>query len=119
MLSDINALEQFPRQIARGHGTEEIGDRRSNHARYPENHGINLGALISGGHHLVVDLFGRHRSRPRKKTSEEAALLSFANILIEARVKADMDQMNFVWHLLLAVESGAMCWIVPAPVFKR
>ncbi len=40
LLSDINAFEQFPRQIARGRGTEEISDRQSNHTRYPENHGI-------------------------------------------------------------------------------
>src|ERR1700730_9486235 len=48
MLSDINALEQFPRQIARRRRTEEISDRQSNHTRYPENHGIHLDALISG-----------------------------------------------------------------------
>jgi hypothetical protein len=62
MLSDINALEQFPRQIARGRRTEEISDRQSNHARYPENHGIHLDALISGNDHLVVYLFDRYRS---------------------------------------------------------
>jgi hypothetical protein len=54
MLSDINALEQFPRQIARGRRAEEISDHQSNHTRYPENHGIHLDALISGNHHLVV-----------------------------------------------------------------
>jgi hypothetical protein len=48
MLSDIDALEQFPRQIARGRGTEEISDHQSNHARDPENHEIHLDALISG-----------------------------------------------------------------------
>src|SRR6266478_6427822 len=47
-LSDINALEQFPRHIARGRRTEEIGDRQSNHTRYPENHGIHRDALIHG-----------------------------------------------------------------------
>src|SRR5437016_567847 len=47
MLSDINALEQFPRQIACGRRTEEISDRQSNHTCYPENHGIHLDALIS------------------------------------------------------------------------
>jgi hypothetical protein len=62
MLPDINALEQFPRQIARGRRTEEIGDRQSNHARYPENHGIHLDALISGNRHLVVYFFDRHGS---------------------------------------------------------
>src|SRR5216684_6888004 len=61
-LSDINALEQFPRHIARGRRTEEIGDRQSNHTRYPENHGIHLDALISGNHHLVVYLFDRYGS---------------------------------------------------------
>jgi hypothetical protein len=60
MLSEINALEQFPRQIARGRRTEEIGDRQSNHTRYPENHGIHLDALISGNHHFVVHLFARY-----------------------------------------------------------
>jgi hypothetical protein len=62
MLSDINALEQFPRQIAGGHRTEEIGDRQSSHARYPENHEIHLDAFISGNHHLVVYFFDRHGS---------------------------------------------------------
>jgi hypothetical protein len=62
MLSDINALEQFPRQITRGRRTEEIGDHQSNHTRYPENHGIHLDALISGNHHLVVYLFDRYGS---------------------------------------------------------
>lgn len=40
MLSNINALEEFPRQIARGRRTEEISGRQSNHTRYPENHGV-------------------------------------------------------------------------------
>jgi hypothetical protein len=62
MLSDINALEQFPRQIARGHRTEEISDRQSNHTRYPENHGSHLDAPISGNHHLVVHVFDRDGS---------------------------------------------------------
>jgi hypothetical protein len=62
MLSDINALEQFPRQIARGRRTDEISDRQSNHTRYPENHGIHLDALISGKYHLVVCLFDRYGS---------------------------------------------------------
>ena len=57
MLSDINALEQFPRQIARGRGAEEISDRQSNHTRYPENHRIHLDALTSDNHHLVVSAF--------------------------------------------------------------
>lgn len=39
MLADIHALEQFARQIARGQGAEEIGDRQSNQTCYPENHG--------------------------------------------------------------------------------
>ena len=38
MLSDIDAPEQFPCQIARGRRTEEIGNYQSNHTRYPENH---------------------------------------------------------------------------------
>jgi hypothetical protein len=59
MLPDINALEQFPRQIARGRRAEEIGDRQSDHTRYPENHGIHLDALISGNQHLVVYRFDR------------------------------------------------------------
>ena len=62
MLSDINALEQFPRQIARGRRTEEISDRPSNHTRCPENHGIHFDALLSGNHRLVVYLFDRHES---------------------------------------------------------
>ena len=45
MRSDINALEQFPRQIARGRGTEEIGDHQSNRARYPENHELHFDIL--------------------------------------------------------------------------
>jgi hypothetical protein len=45
MLPDIDALEQFPRQIARGRRTEEISDRQSDHTRYPENHGSHLDAL--------------------------------------------------------------------------
>lgn len=40
MLAYIDALEQFARQIARGRRTQEIGDRQSGHARYPETHGI-------------------------------------------------------------------------------
>jgi hypothetical protein len=43
VLPDINALEQFPRQIACGRRTEEISDPQSSHTRYPENHGIHLG----------------------------------------------------------------------------
>jgi hypothetical protein len=62
MLSDINALKQFPRQIARGRRTEEISDRQSNHTRYPENQGIHLDALISGKYHLVVYVFDRYGS---------------------------------------------------------
>ena len=62
MLPDINALEQFPRQIARGRRTEEISDRPSNHTRYPENHGSHLDALIPGNHHLVVYVFDRFGS---------------------------------------------------------
>lgn len=54
MLADINALEQFTRQIARRHGTEEISDGQPNRTRYPENHGIHLDALTSGNHQLVV-----------------------------------------------------------------
>ena len=42
MLPDINALEQLPRQIARGRGTEEIGDRHS--SRCARNHEMHLDA---------------------------------------------------------------------------
>ncbi|GEP55337.1 hypothetical protein [Reyranella soli] len=62
MLSDINALEQFSRQIARGRRTEEIADRQSNQTRYPENHEFHLGALTSGSYDLIIYLFDRYGS---------------------------------------------------------
>jgi hypothetical protein len=45
MLADINALEQFPGEIARGRGAKEIGDHQSNRARYPGKHGFNFDVL--------------------------------------------------------------------------
>ncbi len=45
MLSDINALEEFPGQIAHRRGTEEIGDHQSNRARDPENHELHFDIL--------------------------------------------------------------------------
>jgi hypothetical protein len=40
-------------------------------ARYPENHGIHLDALISGNHHLVVYLFDRYGSGGDAGTGDE------------------------------------------------
>lgn len=39
MPPDIDAPEQLTRQITRGQGAEEIGDRHSHQTCYPENHG--------------------------------------------------------------------------------
>ena len=62
MLADINALEQFTRQIARGQRTDEIGDRQSNTTGYSERHGMHLDALIPGNYHVVVYVFDRFDS---------------------------------------------------------
>jgi hypothetical protein len=56
MVSDINAPEQFPSQIARGHGAEEIGDHQSNCARDPENHGLHFGAPNFTQTSFIADL---------------------------------------------------------------
>lgn len=40
MLSNVDAPEQFPCQIARGNRAEEIGDHQSNRARGPKSHGL-------------------------------------------------------------------------------
>src|ERR1700682_3743127 len=64
MLSDINALEQFPGEIARGRGAKEIGDHQSNRARYPEKHGLHFDVLNFPSKEIIYSLtfFDRYGS---------------------------------------------------------
>src|ERR1700675_4178247 len=61
MLSNINALEEFPRQIARGRRTEKIGDHQSNRARYPESHGCYFQFQPVFYRRLRLTAFGQSR----------------------------------------------------------
>jgi hypothetical protein len=71
MIPKVDAPEKLPHQKARGHGTEQIGDRQSSRTRNPESHEhLNASPQFGKKFHRLDERLGDHPPENAKHRKE-------------------------------------------------